>query len=559
MSRRPVILIIDDNPTSLARLLEAIARRFGEDYRTIAHASANVALDELRQIRAAGEPIALVIADQWMPEMTGLDVLRQVHAIDPEAQRALLVGWGDSSASEKILQGCAFGELENYILKPWSPPEVHLYPVVSEFLADWSRQHEPRMELVRVVSSEFSARGHELRELLERGGIPYGFYVAESTAGKTVIEETGVDPAQLPAVVIGHGRVLTRPTNVALAEALGVAELVDRSCDLAIVGAGPAGLAAAVYGASEGLRTIVIDREVVGGQAGTSSLIRNYLGFPRGISGADLAQRAYQQAWLFGAKYVLVREVTALHDDDAHWTLTLTDAQPITARAVLIATGAAYRRLGVDSVERYTGAGLFYSAGPDMAFFMRGRDAIVVGGGNSAGQAVVHLAKGARHVLHLVRGPALAQSMSDYLVQEIQRLPNVEVRFHSEIVDGRGNLGLEEVTVRDTRRGTEEVFANRVVFAMIGVVPCTEWLAGMIERDRQGFILTGHELAAPAQRLPYETNLPGVFAAGDVRHGSAKRVASAVGEGAGAVGSIHRRLAALVTRGGAGALQAAAR
>jgi thioredoxin reductase (NADPH) len=541
---RPVILVVDDHPSSLQHLRQAIDRRYGADYRTIPHVSAHAALDHLQQIAAAGEPIALVIAARSMPEMSGLDLLSRVHAIAPGAQRAMLVGWGDRDASEAVLEGCAFGMLENYILKPWAPPEIHLYPVINEFLSDWWRQHQPRMELVRVVSPELSARGHEIRELLERGGVPYGFYLVESEAGRRILAEAGITEAQVPAVIIGRGHVLIDPGNIEILERLGVAEPADRTCDLAVVGAGPAGLAAAVYGASEGLRTIVIDREVMGGQAGTSSLIRNYLGFPRGLSGADLAQRAYQQAWLFGAKYLLMREVTALRWDDSAWTLDLRDALPINARAVLIATGASYRHLGVPSVERFAGSGLFYVAGADVASVMGGRDAIVVGGGNSAGQAVVQLARIARRVMHLVRGPDLARGMSAYLVQQIQRLPNVEMRFNSEIVDGGGERRLEYVTIRNAVTGAVETLVNRVVFAMLGAVPHTEWLAGVLARDPDGYLLTGVDLP-PAMRhdpLPFETSFPGVFAAGDVRFGSSKRLATAVGEGGAAISSVHRYL-----------------
>jgi thioredoxin reductase (NADPH) len=542
----PVIIIVDDHQSSLDHLVEAITRRFGRDYRTIGYVSASTTLAEVQRMAAAGEDIALVIADQWMPEMTGLELLGRVHEIVPDAQRAIVVGWGDRNATEVILQGCAFGKLDNYILKPWSPPEIHLYPLVGEFLSDWWRCHQPRMELVRVVSSEFSRRGHEIRELLERAGVPYGFYLEESEVAQRLLADIGTAREQrLPAVIVGRERVLFDPNNLEILDSLGMLEPDDRTFDLAVVGAGPAGLGAAVYGASEGLRTVVIDREVMGGQAGTSSMIRNFLGFPRGISGADLAQRAYQQGWLFGAKYVLMHEVTDLHGSDEAWTLTLRDGRPIIAHSVLIATGASYRHLDVPNVERFAGAGLYYIAGADVAMVMRGRDAIVVGGGNSAGQAVVQLAKIAHHVLHLVRGPNLARGMSAYLVEQIRRLPNVETRFNSEIVDGAGEQRLEQVTVRDYERETEEVFRNRVVFAMLGALPRTEWLAGVLERDASGYILTGNDVperSRPRDWLPYETSLPGVFAAGDVRHGSSKRLATAVGEGGAAVSSVHQYL-----------------
>ena len=549
MTGRPVILIVDDRPRGLAALLDAIERRYGRDYRVVGHLSAHAALDELARAQAANEQVALVIADQWMPEMTGHEVLLRAHELHPEAQRALLVGWGDKRASEAILQGCALGHLDNYILKPWTPPEVHLYPVIGEFLADWTRAHGPRLELVRVICDDPSPRGSELRELLERNGVPYGAYAADSVAGRKLIADTGVDRARLPALVMLDGRILYRPTNAAMADALGAAELDEPTCDLVVVGAGPSGLAAAVCAASEGLRTVVVEREAIGGQAGTSSLIRNFLGFPRGISGAELAQRAYHQAWLFGAKYVLAREAVRIRAEGAQRFVTLDDDRELVARAVIIATGAAYRRLGIPRVERFEGAGVVYSAGADIAMAMKDKVVVVCGGGNSAGQAVVHLAKRARRVLHVVRGATLSQHMSAYLVEEIVRLPNVELHLDTEVIDADGARGLEQVTLRHLGTGAREVVFTSALFVMIGALPHTDWLDGVVERDRTGFLVTGPDLdprarARFAGRAPmlFETSLPGVFAAGDVRGGSTKRLASAVGEGSVAIRVIHEYL-----------------
>jgi thioredoxin reductase (NADPH) len=555
MEKRPVILVVDDEPGGLAALLDALARRFGGDYRIVPHLSPRAALEDLRRFKAEGEPVALVIADQWMPEMTGVELLGRAHEIDDAAKRALLVGWGDRSAAPTILEACAFGQLDNYLLKPWYPPEVHLYPAVSEFLAEWTRSYGPRMELVRVIGEDPSPRAHEIQELLERNGIPHGFYLARSEQGRRLLDETGLAGARLPVVILLDGRALVEPSNAELSDALGATNLDERSCDLAIVGAGPAGLAAAVYAASEGLRTIVIEREAVGGQAGTSSLIRNYLGFPRGISGAELAQRAYQQAWLFGAKYVFAREAVELRATGAERTLMLSDRIEVTARAVLIASGAAYRRLGIPHLEHFVGAGVFYTAGGDTRV-MRGRDVFVTGGGNSAGQAVVHLAKNARKVTLLVRGDALEKGMSDYLVREIRRLSNVEVRLDSEVVDGDGDHALERITILDRASGRVEAVPAETLFVLIGAQPHTDWLMGTVQRDRHGFILTGDEversgLKWPHRRPPlrFETSMAGVFAAGDVRRGSAKRVASAVGEGAVAMQYIHEYLAAPLALG----------
>ena len=548
MSTRPVIMVVDDEPRPLATLLDALARRYGEDYRVVSHLSPHAALEELDRIRADGEQLALIIADQWMPGMNGIDVLGRAHEIHRSAQRALLVSWGDRTATPTILQGCAFGQLENYLQKPWSPPEVHLYPAVGEFLSDWTRAHGPRMELVRVVGADPSPRAHELRDLLERNGIPHGFHVVDSSEGKRLLDSTGLDGSRLPLVILLDGLVLVDPSNAEVLDSLGASNLEERTCDLAVVGAGPAGLATAVYGASEGLSTIVIEREAIGGQAGTSSLIRNYLGFPRGISGGELAQRAYEQAWLFGTKYVLAREVSRLRARGIDRILNLSDGTEITARAVVIASGAAYRRLEVPGVERFVGAGAFYTA-PGSASVFKDKVISVAGGGNSAGQAVLHVAKTARWVTLIVRGPSLEEGMSDYLVQAILRQRNVEVRLETEVVDGAGDGALDQIVLEDHKRKTKETVRTDALFLLIGVQPRTEWLAGTLQRDPNGFIVTGADLDRASgggnrgrEPLPLETSMRGVFAVGDVRLGSTKRIASAVGEGAMAVQYVHAYL-----------------
>jgi thioredoxin reductase (NADPH) len=548
MLTRPVIMVVDDEPGSLAALLDALARRYGGDYRVVSHLSPQAALEDLDRLKANGEQVALIVADQWMPGMNGIDLLGRAHEIHPAAQRALLVSWGDRTASPTILQGCAFGQLENYLQKPWSPPEVHLYPAVGEFLSDWARAHGPRMELVHVVGNDPSPRAHELRDLLERNGIPHGFYLAESDEGKRLLERAGLDGSRLPVVILLDGLVLVDPSNAEVLDSLGASNMEERTCDLAVVGAGPAGLATAVYGASEGLSTIVIEREAIGGQAGTSSLIRNYLGFPRGISGGELTQRAYQQAWLFGTKYVLARDVSRLRASGLDRILSLSDGTEITARSVVIASGAAYLRLEVPGLERFVGAGVFYWT-PGDGRFLKDKVLFVAGGGNSAGQAVVHLSKIARRVTLLVRGPSLEEGMSDYLVQEIRRRPNVEVRFRTEVVDGGGDGALDRIVLEDQARKTRETAATDALFVLIGVQPRTEWLSGTLARNPKGFIVTGRDLDRASdgghhdrESMPLETSLPGVFAVGDVRLGSTKRVASAVGEGAMAVQYVHAYL-----------------
>jgi thioredoxin reductase (NADPH) len=535
---RPWIVVVDDRPHGLTALAGAIERRFGADYQIVAQVSAHAAIDELARARRDGADVALVIADQWMPEMAGRELLRRAHELHPEAQRALLVGWGDHRASEMILQGCALGEIDNYLTKPWTPAEVHLYPVIEEFLAEWTRAHGPRLEMVRMIGEEPSARGWELRELLERAGVPYGAYSVDSDAGRKLIEEAGVDRRRLPAIVTFDGRILQDPSNAELADAFAGVE-PEGECDVAIVGGGPAGLAAAVYAASEGLRTVVIEQRAIGGQAGASSLIRNFLGFPRGISGADFAQRAYQQAWLFGAKYALARRATALRAEGTRRIIVLDDGKQIAARAVIIATGAEYRRLTAPRIARFDGLGVLYSAGADVASALRGKEVVVYGGGNSAGQAVVHLAKRARRVVHVVRGSALAESMSAYLSSEIARLSNVELRLDTEVLDAEGERSLERVVLRHRPTGAVDRIATPALFVMIGALPCVGWLRDTLAHDPAGFILSGSDLG----RRLLETSMPGVFAVGDVRHGSTKRIASAVGEAAVAIRVIHEYLA----------------
>jgi thioredoxin reductase (NADPH) len=503
------------------------------------------AITDLERMQEKGEQVALVIADQWMPEMTGIELLDRAHALHPHAQRALLVEWGDRTATHTIIEGCAFQHIENYLQKPWSPPEVHLYPQIGEFLADWTRVHGPRMELVRIVGRDPLPRAHDLREVLSRNGIPHGYYLADSQEGRDLLTKAQLDDSKLPVVTLLDGRALVDPSNSELLDTLGATNLEDLACDVVIVGGGPSGLAAAVNTASEGLRTVVIEREAIGGQAGTSSLIRNYLGFPRGISGAELAQRAYDQAWLFDTRFVFARKAKQLRIDGQERIVRLSDGTEIRARAVIIATGARYRRVGIESLDRFSGAGFFYTVPAD-ALFMKGRDAIVVGGGNSAGQAVTHLAKYARKVLLLVRGQSLAVTMSEYLHALIEHLPNVEIRFQTELVSGDGDGKLKEVTFRNRKTGATETVTDHMVFALIGAQPHTRWLADTVACDPHGFILTG-SAAEAASALPtngprhgrFETSVPGVFAIGDVRHGSVKRVASAAGEGSMVVQSVH--------------------
>ena len=545
MPERPVIMVVDDEPDALAAMLDALTRRFGGDYRVVPQLSARAALGAVVKIKEENEEIALIIADQRMPEMTGREFLGQVRSVVPTAKRALIVDWGDHEASPTILQACALGELDNYLYKPWAPAEVHLYPLISEFLAEWTRVHRPGMELIRIVGDEQAPRSNEIRELLNRNGIPYRFHQIGSVPANRLIQERGAEIAALPAIFLHDGAVLVNPTDAQIMDAVGESPH-ELSCEVAVVGAGPAGLTAAVYAGSEGLQTLVVERHVVGGQAGASSLIRNYLGFPRGISGAELTQRAYQQAWLFGAKFVFAREVTGLRSRGVRKILMLSDGREIVAKAIVVATGAKYRRLDVPNLERFVGRSIFYTT-PGESQLVHDLDVIVAGGGNSAGQAAVHLARFARRVTLVVRATSLEKGMSDYLVQQIHSTPGIDVRLDSEIVSGEGKDRLETLIIQNKKRNIVETVPATLLFVLIGAAPHTDWLAGVAQRNAEGFIVTGHDVdlgSWPIQRKPmsFETSVPGLFAIGDVRLGSTKRVASAVGEGAGAVANIRQYL-----------------
>jgi thioredoxin reductase (NADPH) len=543
MAERPLIMVVDDEPAELAAMLDALTRRFGGDYRVVPHLSAAAALEAVSRFKQDGEEAALVIADQWMPEMTGNEFLGRVHSIEPMAKRALLVAWGDHAASPTILQACALGQLDNYLYKPWMPAEVHLYPYISEFLAEWTRVHRPGMELIHIVGDETSVRSNEIRELLNRSGVPYGFHDSASSMANRLREERGIGLDVSPSVFLLDGSVLADPTDAQIMDAIGESPR-ELSCDVAVVGGGPAGLTAALCAGSEGLRPLVIERHVIGGQAGASSLIRNYPGFPRGVSGAELAQRAYQQAWLFGAKFVFAREVTGVRMNGAKKILNLSDGREITATAAIVATGAKYRRLEVPELDRFVGKSIFYTTFGEVRL-LRGLDVAVTGGGNSAGQAAIHLAASAHRVTLVVRANSLETGMSDYLVKQIRGTPTIELRLGAEIVGAEGDGLMERLAIRDKASNVVETIPAKLLFVLIGALPHTDWLAGTVQRDPKGFIVTGHDVepeAWPLRRAPmsYETSVPGIFAVGDVRLGSLKRVASAVGEGAGTVPQIHR-------------------
>lgn len=530
--------------------MSALARRFGGDYRIVSHLLPETALADLEKLKAAGDDVALVIADQWMPGITGTEFLVKAHAIHPQAQRLLAVDWGDRGATPEILRGCASERLDNYIRKPWNPAEIYLYPAISEFLAAWTRAHGPRMEIVRIVGQDPSPRSHELRVQFEKNGIPFGFYSAASAEGREILKQVSLDDSQLPVVVLLDGHALVDPTDADIWDALGASDPTgeEGEWDLAIIGAGPAGLAAAVYAASEGLKTVVIEREAVGGQAGTSSLIRNYLGFPTGLSGNELARRAYEQAWLFGAKFIFARSAVSLEERHDCKVIKLSDGREVSTRAVVLATGAAYRRYERPEIERFMGHGLFYVALTDNRV-VEGLNVFVAGAGNSAGQAAVHLAKTAKKVTLLVRGSQLDKYMSDYLVDQLGRQKNIEILLDTEVVGAEGDHDLERLVLLNRRTGEEKTVPANLLFALIGSVPPTKWLGESIFKDQKGFVVTGQrllELGVPwtLERPPYtyETSMPGVFCVGDSRHGSGRRVAAAVGEGSSCMSNVHQYL-----------------
>jgi len=540
---QPILFLVNDQDAVLEALAGDLARRLGVDYRILSERSPAAALVTLEELKARSEEVAVVIAAHGMREMPGVDLLGRAHELHPTAKRILLVGRRDWTSSNPAVRAMSLGQIDDYLFEPWLPLERWLYLPISEVLADWVPSQEPSFEGIRIVGPRWATRSHELRDMLARMGIPHGWYLADSGTGRRLLEEAGQDGSRLPVVVFHSGRVFVDPSNSELAAALGFGTRPAAAAyDLVILGAGPAGLAAAVYAASEGLRTLVVEPQVVGGQAGTSAMIRNYLGFPRGVSGNDLANRALEQAWLFGANLVLTEQATGLQARGPQRLVQLSEGSEVAAHAVVIATGVSWRRLGVPHLEALVGAGVFYGAAGAEAQAMEGEDVFVVGAGNSAGQAAVHLARWAASVTILVRGAALGQTLSDYLVRQIEDAPNITVRLHTEVVDGHGGRRLEGLTLRDRRSGATEEVPAAALFVMIGAEPRTDWLAGTIERDERGYILTGHDLlrdGKPPPAWPYprpplllETSIPGVFAAGDVRYRSVKRVASAVGEGA---------------------------
>ena len=543
----PTILTVDDDPAVLRAIEEDLRERYAEKYRIVAADSGEAAMEVLRRLRLRDATVALLLVDQRMPGMTGIDLLEQARHLYPDAKRALLTAYADTEAAIAAINEAG---VDYYLLKPWNPPEERLYPVLDDLLGAW--RPPPLTANLRVIGLRWSQRSHAVRDFLARNLVPYRWLdVERDEEAQTLLEVAGGSSTALPLIVLDDGSTLSDPDAADLAEALGLRVRPQRATyDLVVVGAGPAGLAAGVYGASEGLDTLVVECEAPGGQAGTSARIENYLGFPSGLSGADLAMRARQQASRFGAEILTPQEAVGIERVDPYRIVRLADGSEITATAVVISTGVSYRRLPVPGVEQLTGAGIYYAAGRAEALDHRDGSVFLVGGGNSAGQAAVFLANFAKKVTVLVREEALGGTMSRYLIDQLERSDTIEVRTHTHVVEAKGDTRLEGL-VLDSSGNREEVDAD-ALFVFIGMAPRTEWVADVVARDPRGFILAGSDLGqnppdwnAARPPLPLETSVPGVFVAGDVRANSIKRVASSVGEGAVAVRFVHEHLATL--------------
>ncbi|MFF5986660.1 FAD-dependent oxidoreductase [Prauserella flavalba] len=554
-----VLLVVHENAEVLSDVEHELRERYARHYRIDTAASAREARGRLDELAANGDEVALVLSGQWLSGMTGGELLAHARRLHPHAKRGLLIEWGqwgDRETGEAIFDAIARGWIDHYLLRPMASPDEVFHQAVSGLLLEWSEARLSSPYTIHVVGESWSGRAYELRQVLGRCAIPHAFCLADSSEGRARIAAAG-GPTELPIVVFPNGTVLRNPSDADIALAAGSPVNPERTeFDLVIVGAGPAGLSAAMYGASEGFSTLVVDEGGLGGQATSSSLIRNYLGFPRGVSGRRLAQRAYDQAWVFGAKFAFMQKVTGLRRDDGELSVTLSTGARVRSRAVLLATGASYHRLGMPALEALNGAGVFYGGPTSEAPAMCGRDVYVLGGGNSAGQAALYLARFAPSVTLVVRGRSLGDGMSHYLVREAEATPGVRIRTGTEIVGGGGNGRLEHLVLRDRGTGGEETVHADGLFVLIGARPHTAWLPPEVGTDAQGFVLTGSDLGDgtwPLDRdpLPLETSLPGVFAAGDARHGSVKRVASAVGEGSVAIQLLHRMFAAheLLPRG----------
>ena len=553
---RPLLLAVDADARQLGRIEGELQRAFGADFRIRGELLPEDALRTLRGARERQERVAVVLVDESFPDDARSKIFETSRTLHPNAKRALLVPWGawaHPESAQKILRSMAVGDISYYVLKPWISPDELFHRVIAEFVMEWSRSEPANMREVVVVASQQSGRAYAVSDLLGRNGIPHTFRTRGTELGQRVLEEVGHPEGEvviwMPAI---GGTRLVDPTDAEILEAWGIPTTlgaVDRDFDLLVVGAGPAGLGAAVYASSEGIRTVIVEREAIGGQAGASSLIRNYLGFSRGLSGAELVQRGYQQAWVFGARFVVTREVERLTPQSGRFVAHVGNVGEVRAHAVVISTGVSYRRIGVPGLEALSGQGVYYGSSVSAAQALTGLRAGVVGSGNSAGQAALHLARYCASVHLIARGSKLSDSMSAYLVDAISAMPMIKVHVNTEVVGGHGDGQLESITLRDRTNGQQQRLPLESLFVMIGATPRTDWLPAEVDRDPHGFLYTGADAAAcpswnlPRSPHPHETSVPGLFAVGDVRSGSVKRVASAVGEGSVVVSEIHQFLA----------------
>jgi len=551
---KPVLLTVDDDPEVLRAVERDLRRRYAEHYRVLRADSGATALEALRGLKRRGDSVALLLVDQRMPQMTGVEFLGQAMELFPNAKRVLLTAYADTDAAIGAINDA---RIHHYLLKPWDPPEEQLYPVLDDLLDDWMGSFRPPFEGIRVLGTRWSPHSYAIRDFLARNQAPYQWIDVETTGQvaevRRLVEAAGAESSSLPKVLFPDGTSLADPSLGELAEKLGLRMRPEVAFyDLVIVGGGPAGLAAAVYGASEGLSTLLIEMEAPGGQAGMSSRIENYLGFPSGLSGGDLARRAVAQARRFGVEILSPQQVTGVSVEGPSRVVKLVAGSDIGCKVLLIATGVAYRKLDVPGAERLQGCGVYYGAAMTEAISCEGEDVYIVGGANSAGQAAMYFSKFARKVVMLVRGASLSSTMSQYLIDQINKTANIQVQTRSQVVEVHGDAHLEAISIRGGDNGQATTVPTNLLSIFIGAEPNTDWLSGVVERDERGFILTGADLVRdgkrPAgwqlERNPYwvESSVPGIFAAGDVRHGSVKRVASGVGEGSIAVQFTHQYL-----------------
>ncbi|HWG63064.1 MAG TPA: FAD-dependent oxidoreductase [Streptosporangiaceae bacterium] len=547
---RSALLTVDDDPGVSRAVARDLRRRYGEQHRIVRAESGESALDALREMKLRGDEVAVILADYRMPQMDGLEFLEKAMQLYPLARRVLLTAYADTGAAIEAINVI---DLDYYLLKPWDPPEEKLYPVVDSLLEEWQAADRRPVHVTKVIGHRWSARSSAVREFLARNQVPYRWFESDTREGEQLLAAAGSDALSVPVVITPDGQTLIEPTDSELAEKVGLATTpAEDFYDLIVIGGGPAGLGAAVYGASEGLRTVLVERMATGGQAGQSSRIENYLGFPDGVSGAQLTDRARRQASRFGAEVLTTREAVGLEVKGSARSVRFSDGASISAHTVILATGVSYRELPAPGVGLMTGRGVYYGSALTEAANCNGHDIYIVGGANSAGQAAVFLSRHAKSVTLLVRGPSLERSMSHYLIREIDDIPAISVRTCTEVIGAQGDGHLERLTLRNTSNGETEDVDAQWLFIFIGAAPLTDWLDGVVSRDERGFVVAGPDLAAAGDRPPgweldrspyhLETNIPGVFVAGDARAESAKRVASAVGEGAMAVMLVHRYL-----------------